>query len=174
MIRVPLTRNKSTIIDDIDSDLIDGRNWLCSINHKNGNHYAYRRDLGGRKDPRTLRYLHRIIIERTIGRNIKRCECVDHKNGDSLDNRRSNLRIASRSQNQSNIKRIRAKTGFKGVVKYRNIFAVFCAIQKSKFNRYIGSFDTAEAAAKAYDNEAIRRAGIFAATNQELNHDRTI
>src|SRR5574343_232330 len=164
MILLPLSRGKFTCVDDSEQDLLSGRGWLASKNRtKKPNFYAYQRELGARKDPRRLRYLHRIIMQRILNRKLKSTEQVDHINGDTLDNRRKNLRICNRHQNQSNIRKIRSKTGFKGVVKYGNRYAAFCQIKGG--NKYLGSFKNINDAANAYDIAALKRAGKFAATN---------
>ena len=87
---------------------------------------------------------------------------VDHRNGDGLDNRRSNLRPCSHSQNMcSQKKNITNKSGFKGVN--------FCKQQKrwraditSQGKRYnLGRYDTKEEAKKAYDKKAKKLFGSF-------------
>jgi len=95
-------------------------------------------------------------------------EQIDHRNRDSLDDRWSNLRAATRSQNQGNrglIRGVQRQTtsGYKGV---------YCSKQQLRKrwiaqirSKYIGCFFTAEEAARAYDIEARKLYGEFAALN---------
>ncbi len=83
-----------------------------------------------------------------------------------MNNRRANLRVCLPKNNQANLRKIASRSGFKGVVQYRNRFAAFCGIDGGP--RYLGSFASAELAAKAYDRAARLRAGEFAATNEDL------
>lgn len=134
-----LTQNKQTIIDEIDNDLSNYK-WCIRV-HK----YA------GRRENHTGKfiYLHRIILERKLGRILNSREQVDHINGDTLDNRRSNLRPCSHSQNQMNSERGNQR----GIYQHKN--GRWRA--RIKFNyRYIhlGYFDTREQAINAFRQAA--------------------
>lgn len=89
----------------------------------------------------------------------------DHENGDRLDNRSCNLRVATRVQNGANIP-ARSKTGFKGVTQYGNRF-VAC-IKHLRKSRYLGQFSNPSDAARKYDSEAIKIWGRFARLNFPL------
>ncbi len=66
---------------------------------------------------------------------------VDHKNGNKLDNRRSNLRFCEHWQNMANSKRYKNNTsGFKGAAKHRNKWAANIRINKNQ--TYLGIFKT--------------------------------
>lgn len=92
---------------------------------------------------------------------------VDHANGNGLDNRRSNLRQATRSQNAANVPRRRTGTsGFKGVHRNRAGGKPWRAqIRVGYQRRHLGVFNTPEAAARAYDEAARELFGDFAQTN---------
>lgn len=80
---------------------------------------------------------------------------VDHINGDRADNRWCNLRHATRSQNQANIGAHRTnKTGVKGVSLSRNGNRFTAAIQTEGKQYHLGTFDTIEEAAAAYERAA--------------------
>lgn len=86
---------------------------------------------------------------------------VDHTDGDGLNNRRSNLRRATRSQNGANSRPyVRRSSEFKGLRQERN-GAWTARVQR----RHVGTFKTEEAAALAYDIEAARVFGEYARLN---------
>lgn len=95
---------------------------------------------------------------------------IDHANGDPLDNRISNLRLATRSQNNQNV---RSATGssscFKGVTWDASRNKWIAGIKKDYKRHNLGRFDTAEEAARAHDEAAVRLYGAFA----RLNFPRT-
>lgn len=89
---------------------------------------------------------------------------IDHINGDRLDNRKSNLRFATRSQNCANSsERKTNSSGFKGVCLVREKWAAqVCCSYK---NHHLGYFDSKVEAAKAYNSAAKILFGRFAYRN---------
>lgn len=86
---------------------------------------------------------------------------VDHKDGDGLNNRWDNLRVATRSQNHANSKLARNNvSGFKGVRQTRGRYRARIAVEKKRIE--LGTFDTAEEAHQAYCIAARRFFGLFA------------
>jgi hypothetical protein len=103
--------------------------------------------------------------------NAPKGMCVDHINHNGLDNRRENLRICTYSQNaQNKRKRVDSGTGYKGVYQYSEKYK-----HRKKFKAYIrpkgqkqihlGSYLTAEEAARAYDKKAKELFGDYAQIN---------
>jgi len=92
---------------------------------------------------------------------------IDHINGDTLDNRFSNLRIATSSQNKVNrMVRSDSKSGYKGV-EYHNMNKNWIAyIVKNGKKTHLGVFDTKHKAALAYNRAAIELWGEYAWTNK--------
>lgn len=87
---------------------------------------------------------------------------IDHVNGDPSDNRISNLRVATRSQQNANTRRRRNnKTGFKGVCKYGDRYSAYIKASGGK-SRYLGSYETAQEAHNAYLIAAKEAFGDFA------------
>ena len=95
-------------------------------------------------------YMHREILSRMLGRPLLRSEDVDHINGDGLDNRRSNLRLATRSQNKCNTGlRSDNTSGYKGVCfdKNRGKWIAYAYLHGKGYR--FGQFDTPELAYEA-------------------------
>jgi hypothetical protein len=91
---------------------------------------------------------------------------VDHRNGNGLDNRRSNLREATPAQNSANARLSRQSTsGFKGVTWYKRCSRWRAHIKVDQEQRHLGYFDDATEAAKAYDAAALEAFGAFARLN---------
>jgi hypothetical protein len=112
--------------------------------------------------------MHRLIMARQLGRSLLLGECVDHIDGDRLNNRRQNLRLCSNAENQRNRGRnSNNTTGYKGV--YRNPGSKrrpwLAKIGVNGRLQYLGSFTTAGEAARAYDQAARRLHGEFARGN---------
>jgi hypothetical protein len=101
--------------------------------------------------------LHRAILNAPVGLE------VDHINGDGLDNRRSNLRLATREGNQRNRAARRDNTsGLKGVSLHVSTGKWQARIRTGGEQVYLGVFTTPEAAHEAYAEAAIRLHGKFA------------
>lgn len=87
---------------------------------------------------------------------------VDHWDNDGVNNRWDNLREASKRQNAANSKISRANTtGYKGVNFHQGRFRATIRSTGGK-QIYLGSFDTAEAAAAAYEAAAKVHFGEYA------------
>lgn len=108
-------------------------------------------------------YLHQIIFCFHYGFIPK---YIDHKDGNSLNNKIDNLREATQSQNVHNSpKRKNNKSGVKGVCWVKNRWLAQIGVNNK--NIVLGRFEKLEEAAKAYEHAAVLYFGEFAkATNR--------
>lgn len=150
------------IVDDEDAHLLREFTWsIDAIQRQYGTVYAVRRGI------RPLRYLHQLIM----GEPPREGLVIDHKDRNKLNNRRSNLRWATRSQNRVNsgkpICRASSSTEFKGVRQSGSGFRGYIRRREGGLYR-AAQFDTAEEAARWYDEQALELFGEFACTNAML------
>jgi len=88
---------------------------------------------------------------------------IDHINGNRLDNRVANLRLANHAENAANCSGHRdSKTGVKGVVRARDGKRFLAFICKHGRRMYLGTFNTADEASAAYRETAAQLSGEFA------------
>lgn len=151
-----LTHGKVAIVSDRDYPKLWKYKWFLSKTKKHGIGYAIRK-MPGRGGKAV--FMHRQIL------NAPPNTQVDHKNGNALDNRRCNLRLATPHQNSCN--RAMSKNnrcGFKGV--YWNGRKWVATIHPNRKALYLGQFDTKERAARAYNKSARNYYGPFAKLNR--------
>jgi len=138
------------LIDDEDYDRIKKYRWYRLCGNKPPFYFCRNvRKSGNRK----IILLHKFIMDAQD--NLE----VDHKNSNTLDNRKSNLRICTHAENCRNRKGITNSTGYKGVsrkgMKYR------ARITKNRETIFLGDFDTPEEAYKAYCKASKKYHGEF-------------
>jgi hypothetical protein len=109
-------------------------------------------------------FVHRVLM-RALGRRVGKKD-IDHKNGNSLDNRVFNLRIATRAQNLANQPRPRNNTsGFKGACLVKSTGRWLAYVGTRERRIYLGCHDTAREAGMAYNRAAKKMYGKFAKLN---------
>jgi hypothetical protein len=159
---IPLTKGYVAIVDDEDYAAVSAFKWTALVAKRKARTvvYAYRRigwDNANRRWKGQI-LLHRFIMGEPAGLD------VDHRDGDGCNCQKNNLRVATRSQNLANNRRTVSVLGFRGITTYRG------KIIAQMRGRHLGFFETAEAAARAYDLAAIEEFGEFARLNFPHEH----
>jgi len=142
------------LVDDADFELVASvGKWYANPNA----HTFYARKNFCRDNRYTAVLMHKLITGWPL---------VDHVNRNGLDNRRSNLRSATSSQNSMN-RGLRSDntSGYKGVSWHASSTAWRAVIWKDGLRRHLGPFSNPEAAARAYDSAAVELFGDFARLN---------
>lgn len=149
-VAIPLTQGKVAIVDEADAEMVSRYRW-CYLNVG----YAARHERIDGKDRMIL--MHRFLL----GASPE--QLVDHINGNGLDNRRENIRLCTKADNQRNQRRnSKNTTGYKGVSFDKARGKYIASIQVLGTQIHLGRFSTAEEASKAYEEAASRYHGEFA------------
>lgn len=157
MREIPLTQGKVALVDDEDYELLSAHKWYAQRDHKWDRWYALRHSR--REGTRTIVRMHREILGLSPGDGME----TDHRNGDGLDNRRDNLRVATHAQNGANRKPNRnSHSGVKGVCWHKRCGRWCARIRVGGAVVHLGYFATKEQAAEAYQHAAEQHFGDFA------------
>jgi hypothetical protein len=150
---LPTSKGFLILIDDIDFDRASRHSWCPD-------EQGYSK--ATIKQEQVM--LHRWLVGAQDG------EEVDHKNHNTFDCRRDNLRRCTKSQNMANMKTPKNNTtGFKGVTFDKRVNRYTARIKVNRHHRHLGSFITAEDAAIAYNHAALASFGEFAYFNNVPN-----
>ncbi len=152
--KIPLTQGKYALIDEADFGLVSDKKWCADKANTGDNYYAT--TSMGRKHIR----MHRLIMD------AKKGEHTDHINGDTLDNRRSNLRICTHAENCRNQHvRNRGTSQYKGVSWSEDRRKWLVQIKVNYKTIPLGRFRNEIYAAGVYDKAAVKYFGEYANLN---------
>lgn len=158
---IPLTKGCVAIVDDEDYDWLNQWKWHAAGPPQKRPYAARRVFVGDGSRRSSVTMMHYFLLPRLDGLY------VDHMNGDSLDNRRCNLRYCTMAENNRNLSHHRdGRSLYKGVSwsKSKNRWRASICIERRQ--THLGYFASQELAAAAYDEAARRNYGAFA----RLNH----
>lgn len=155
MKEIPLTKGFVALVDDADYERLNQWKWYASLSCR-GKFYA-RRNIILENGKRGGIYMHKQIVGND-------CEEVDHKDGNSMNNQRANLRPCLMCKNRQNMSLSRRNTsGFKGVTKFREKWRARIVVDKEE--KRLGVFNSAIEAAIAYNDAALKYHGEFSNLN---------
>ena len=153
------------LVDDADLPVVLNFNWRVEVVGRITKRARVFTSIGGSKRRQKI-YLSRLLLCEPVDQ-------VDHVSGDTLDNRRSNLRVCTPRQNSQNqVVTARGTSRFKGVhlrksrhgrVRLYHPWGATIRVDGKKLK--IGSFRDEVDAARAYDRSARKHFGEFARLN---------
>lgn len=150
---IQLTQDQFAVVDEIDYEYLNQYNWFASHDKDINGYYALRTQnmgyLNGKQKRKNI-VMHRRIMEKIVGRELKRTEVIDHINHNPLDNTRDNLRIVSNRQNCQNRKR-KGSSKYPGVYWKKNAKKWRAHIQINGKPKHLGYFNNEREAARAYE-----------------------
>ena len=158
--RIPLTQGMYAIVDPDDYETLCFYNWHAKKGPRT--YYAVHSITNGKKQKRKNLYMHQLVLK--VPPNMY----CDHINQNGLDNRKQNLRPATHTQNVWNrrkFKKPNPTSKYIGVDWSKSLKKFRARITVNGKRLHLGSFDTPEQAAKAYDSAAKKFHGQFASTN---------
>lgn len=156
---VELTRGYNAVIDAADAPLVAQFSWRTKVvRRRDGSERVYARtDTPGVDGKRSHPNLHRVILRLTPAHPVE----VDHADGNGLNNRRSNLRVATHVQNSTNRgANSNNRLGVKGVSPWHGKYQA--KIQVNRRQLHLGVFPTIQEACAAYNAAALKYHGAFA------------
>lgn len=158
MKKIKLSQGKFALVDDDDFEHLSQWRWYFQPS-RNGNGYAVRRTYI-KNNKFEYASMHASLF------NDKRMR--DHEDGNGLNNQRSNLRVATRSQNNMNRKKQKNPTAskYKGVKKSASGKKWISYIYKNKKSIYLATHKTQKQAAISYNLAAKKYHGKFARLNR--------
>jgi hypothetical protein len=157
MKEVELSQGKMALVDDEDYDNVIKHVW--SVSRARNTWYAVTTIYYG--DLKTSISLHRFILAPPDD------AIVDHRDRNGLNCQRRNMRLATLSQSMMNryVPQSEHGTGFRGIEKNKNKWTARIRADNERTN--LGTYDTPEEAARAYDRAAMELHGEFAVLNFE-------
>ena len=142
MRKIPLTQGKFALVDDEDFDALNRRKWCAHKNWYTFYAVCFSPNVNGK---RSMIYMHRQILKTQDG-------CLtDHINGNGLDNRKENLRVATHAENIRNRrKQINNTSGYKGVSWYAQTKKWRAQLKYNGKKIHLGYFSNKDLAYEAY------------------------
>lgn len=163
-VEVTLSKGMVAVIDDEDADRVLSHKWSVSVK-KGKQFYAYR-TIKLESGKSTAIYLHMFLLGLSRGDGF----LVDHVDGDTMNNRRSNLRVATPAQNSWNKRKVSASNKYKGISLIKETGLWDARIFANGSRHYLGHYKTQEEAALAYNKAASELHGEFARLNEIARH----
>lgn len=155
MKKIKLTQNQFSLVDDEDFDFLSKNKWQAARTKRGDTFYAGRTFwLKGKK---TKIFIHQVVM------NPPKGYVVDHINGNKLDNRKSNLRVCTNSENLKNQGlRSTNTSGYKGVFFLKRERKWRATIKCNYKQYYLGEFLDKEEARQAYIKACHKYHGKYA------------
>ncbi len=160
---IPLTRGYFSIVDDEDYDFLIQWNWYAVVSKIKNNIKVYAARNPGCGGNSKYFLMHRVVV------NAPKGVRVDHRDRNTLNNCRGNLRLCSHSQNLQNTGLCSTNTsGLKGVSIHPQTGLWRARYVLNRKEHHIGLFKSKEEAARAYDFSISEVRGEFSVTNKTL------